>query len=267
MADAPASGSELAAIFHSVATQLDWADVLAPVFFLAVWGSYRFYADVFVSSQRSLMRRMHEYRTAWLRQMLVRENRMVDVQVVRALMSNASFFASSAVLITGGFVAVLGAGEAAMNVVLNIPFAQRTTLLLWELKLVLLIVIFVYAFFKFTWSLRLFNYAAVLIGAAPAGLSPEALRYADRTARIVSRAGDHSNRALRAFYFGLAAMTWFIQPWLFVMTSIGVVLVLYRREFRSNVVAILGPVGEPIPGDVPGSGPGAETAGKTLKSG
>ena len=250
MAQTAASDTGLMDIIQVLRAELDLTDILAPLFFLGVWGSYWLYADLRGGARHSLMQRMHEYRAVWLRHMLVRENRMVDIQIVAALMRNASFFASSTILIAGGFVAVLGAGDAAMNVVLTIPFTQRTTILLWELKLVLMIVIFVYAFFKFTWSLRLFNYAAVLIGAAPSTVSPESLKYANRTALIVSRAGDHSNRALRAYYFGLAAMTWFIQPWLLVITSIFVVLILYRREFRSKVLSILGPAGEPLPEDV-----------------
>ena len=38
---------------------------------------------------------------------------------------------------------------------------------LWELKMLGLIVIFVYTFFKFAWSYRLFNYFAIMVGAAP----------------------------------------------------------------------------------------------------
>ena len=35
------------------------------------------------------------------------------------------------------------------------------------MKVLLLVVVFVFAFFKLTWSLRQFNYVAILIGAAP----------------------------------------------------------------------------------------------------
>jgi uncharacterized membrane protein len=34
-------------------------------------------------------------------------------------------------------------------------------------KILLLIVIFVYAFFKFVWSYRLYGFCAILIGAVP----------------------------------------------------------------------------------------------------
>ena len=85
--------------------------------------------------------------------------------------------------------------------------------------MLLLVAVFVYAFFKLTWSLRQFNYVAILIGAAPppseAG-SVDGLSYADNAAEVASRAAEHFNKALRTFYFGLAALSWFVQPYVFM---------------------------------------------------
>ena len=223
-------------------------EIAAPFVFLVCWIGYWAFADQLQLGNRSLMRRMHEYRRAWLMQMLVRDNRIVDIQVVQVLVQNVSFFASSAILIVGGFVAVLGASEQARAIVAEIPFAEDPSSLIWDLKILLLIVIFVYAFFKFTWSLRLFNYVAIPIGAAPAGRSPDTIAMAEQIAVVADRASDHFNRAMRAFYFGLAALAWFIQSWLFILVSVLVVVIIYRREYRSAVLTVLGPVGRSIPG-------------------
>ncbi len=48
-----------------------------------------------------------------------------------------------------------------------------------------------------------------------------------------------SNFGLRSYYFGMAMLTWFISPWLFMVMSVGVVLVLYRREFHSDVLDVM----------------------------
>ena len=106
----------------------------------------------------------------------------------------------------------------------------------------LLIVIFVFAFFKFTWSLRLFNYLLVLIGAAPLFdriAAGEAAGVAQRAARMSNLAVNHFNVGIRAYYFGLAALAWFVHPLLFVAASAWVVVVLWRREFRSHTLAAL----------------------------
>ncbi|MNF16332.1 hypothetical protein D3C80_2193070 [compost metagenome] len=34
-------------------------------------------------------------------------------------------------------------------------------------------------------------------------------------------------------------LTWFISPWLFMVVSVGVVLILYRREFHSDVLEVM----------------------------
>jgi uncharacterized membrane protein len=118
------------------------------------------------------------------------------------------------------------------------------------MKVMLLVVVFVYAFFKFTWSLRQFNYVAIMIGAAPppdeAGGAPSR-RYAETAAAVASRAAEHFNKAMRTFYFGLGALSWFLQPFLLMVVTVLVVLVVYQREFRSHTLTSIGRPGEGIP--------------------
>ena len=128
-----------------------------------------------------------------------------------------------------------------MAVLAELPFAVAASTLLWDLKVLLLIVLFVYAFFKFTWAFRQYNYCLILVGCAPAPslLTDASARIAQRLAHIASLTGQHSNRGIRAYYFGLAALSWFIHPWLFMLLTVWVVLVLYRREFRSRLLRTL----------------------------
>ena len=72
--------------------------------------------------------------------------------------------------------------------------------------------IFVYAFFKFAWSYRLFNYTAILMGAIPVdGRSHEGAVAAARATRMNIVAGRHFNRGQRAFFFALGYLGWFIS--------------------------------------------------------
>src|SRR5918994_4714237 len=116
------------------------ADLLAPAWFLLCWVGYTYYADG-ERGQKNLTRVMHVYRAVWARQILERDNRMVDTQIIANLMRSASFFASTTVLIIAGLIAVLGARERAMAVLADLPFAvASTTTTLWDLKVLLLIV-------------------------------------------------------------------------------------------------------------------------------
>jgi uncharacterized membrane protein len=228
-----------------------WPDLIAPVFFLLCWMGYAAYADGRLARRTSLMGRIHQYRELWMRRMLARDNRMADLATLSVLTQSNAFFASSSVLIVGGCLAILGARDQAVAVLDELPLVPVTPLALYELKVLLLVIVFVYAFFKFTWSLRQFNYVAILIGAAPpheAAHLPESLCYARNAAMVASQAAEHFTKALRSYYFGLAALSWFLQPWLFVVLTGIVVLVVYRREFHSRTLLAVGRAGEPIPG-------------------
>lgn len=230
---------------------ISWPDLLAPVVYLALWIGYAAVADNPARGRSTLMHRMHQYRAVWFSRMVRRDNRIVDTQITTLLSQNISFFASNTILIIGGLLAVLGARDQVIGVLADIPLVTNTSAMLFEAKVLLLLVTFVYAFFKFTWAVRQFNYVAIMIGAAPQPAEadePAALRFIERTAQVASRAADHSNKALRAYYFGLAALGWFVDAWLFMALTLWVVIVVWRREYRSATLAMLGPTDTPIEG-------------------
>ena len=105
---------------------------------------------------------MNVYREVWIRRMLDREARMVDMQIMGALQNGTAFFASTSLIAVGGALAAArdqrGACRAAHCRSTSRPRRR------WEIKCVGLILIFVYAFFKFAWSYRLFNYVSILLG-------------------------------------------------------------------------------------------------------
>ena len=56
--------------------------------------------------------------------------------------------------------------------------------------------------------------------------------------RTLSPARDF-NRGLRAYFFALAALAWFVHPLLFMVANVYVLYVLHRREFRSKSLKAL----------------------------
>ena len=121
------------------------ADVVAPLWFLAVWLGYTRFADR-QHGVHNLNTAMRDYRLLWMSRMLDREVRMVDTQILGNLMRSMSFFASTTMFIIAGLVAVLGAREKAMAVLRELPFTAEASTVLWDLKVLLLIAVFVYAF-------------------------------------------------------------------------------------------------------------------------
>ena len=108
-----------------------------------------------------------------------------------------------------------------------------------EVKIIGLAVIFAYAFFKFSWSYRLFNYGAILLGAMPHRMSSKedqaALDQAmGEAARMNVVAGRHFNRGQRAYFFAIAYLGWFLGPLPFIVATGGVLVVMWNRQFRSD---------------------------------
>lgn len=211
-------------------------DIVSLAWFAGVWLGYTWYADRFARRKDSLRAVMHAHRYAWMQRMLQRDNRVMDVNILRNLLQGVSFFASTTLLILVGLVTVLGSTDKAISLVHELPFATPATLVQWELKLLVLVVIFVHAFFKFTWALRQFNYCSVLIGAAPMTADDA---YAQRAAEMSTLALKDFNQGLRAYYFSLAALSWFVNAWIFMLATSLVVGVLYWREYHSQAMHAL----------------------------
>jgi len=211
-------------------------DLASLVWFVTLWAGYTWYADRNARRVYSLRSVMHGYREKWMQQMLIRDNRVVDVNILRNLLQGVAFFASATLLILAGLMTILGSTDKAIEIVRALPFAARTTLVQWELKLLVLCVIFVYAFFKFTWALRQFNYCSMLVGGAPKGPDDT---FARRAAAVSTNASKDFNQGLRAYYFSLATLGWFISPWVFLATTTIVTGVLYWREYRSSALRML----------------------------
>ena len=220
---------------------LTWLDLLALAFFAGLWTGYQWYSDYSGTPRPRLGREMDRYLRDWIARMTERDNRMVDVNVLRTLTRSSQFFASTTLLILGALVALMGYAEKAASVVAELPFTQQASEREWEFKIVLLLLIFVYAFFKFSWSIRQFGFASILVGATrqPPKDAEEYAVHIDRTAIVCSFANRNFNHGLRAYYFGVAALAWFLHPALMIAVTLGVIYVLHQREFRSRTLDVL----------------------------
>jgi len=218
--------------------------LLAALWFLFCWVGYTRYATWKGRDTACLASVLHLYREDWMRRLLLRDNRIADASVIGNLERNASFFASSTLIILAGILTLLGSTDRAVSVLADLPFVEEASRGLSELKLLCLAVVFVYAFFTFSWCMRQYNFAAILVGSAPmigernVG-ELERKSFAERAARVISLAANQFNFGLRSYYFGLAMLAWFINSWFFMLVTAGVVLVLYRREFHSDVLEVM----------------------------
>lgn len=213
-------------------------DLVALLWFALSWFGYGRYADSQYTKRVNLMHTMDMMRMRWMQEMIRRENRMVDATLIANLLRTIAFFASTTIIILIGLVTILGSQAQGQKLMGHVPFAAGVTPFMWEMKIMVLSSLFVYAFFKLTWSIRQYNYATILVGAAPAITTADHVleEYARRVGRLVSNAGRHFNMGLRAYYFGLAVTSWFINASVFIALTTLIVYVVFRREFRSHAV-------------------------------
>ncbi len=189
--------------------------------------------------------------------MVHRDPKMADALIQNTLQYGVLFFASTTILVIGALIAGLGASDQAIALLSDIPFVTTPSRTAWEIKVLLVIVIFTFAFFKFAWSYRLFNYVLVLVGAAPDLSVKHSLQqhgddtkshmydqgyldnYAESVGKLHALGARHFTTGLNSYFFALAAVAWFLDARLFIAATIWVSVVLYRRAFRSNFLKIL----------------------------
>jgi uncharacterized membrane protein len=216
-------------------------DLTAVGVFFAVWIAYQLLFDGRLRRPDAINSQMTALRRAWMHRLLRRENRIVDSTLVGHTIHSAAFFASTTMLVLAGLIGVLGSADRVYVAIANISVLLGGGQRQFEWKLILLIGIFIYAFFKFTWALRQFNYFCAVIGSAPDAPADQAEgeAYATRMAAVLTQAVRELNAGVRAYYFAFAAFGWFIHPIAFIAATLLMVGVLARRQLGSPTARAL----------------------------
>ena len=224
--------------------ELDRLDYYAIGWFFLCWFGYAWFSRHYAKRKHRLQSALECYIDEWMRVLLKREGRIADTAVVSNLERTATFLASSSLLIIAGLITVVGSTDSATDFLLELPFTDYFSSRGWQGKVLFLVFIYVYAFFTFTWCIRQYGFLSILIGSAPLydddGFSEaERQNHATTAAKLASLAVYSFNIGLRAYYFSLALLLWFVHPYAFMLASTWVVAVLYRREFRSRTLKTL----------------------------
>lgn len=219
-------------------------DIVTLAFFVTVWVSYTQFARIRARTTYSLSHVLRQLRIDWMTTLTRKEHQIADASLLGNLERTVTFFASSTVLVLAGVLTLLASADKVVDVLHSLPFTADTAPEKVQFKLAGLSLIFVFAFFKFTWAIRQFGFVSVLMGAAPQYRSTEFTDeqrevFARQSAKVLDQAGHEYNNGLRSYYFALAYLSWFLHPALFVIATVLVVSVLYRREYRSRVLRAL----------------------------
>lgn len=226
-------------------TFMDRLTLFQPLDFIALGMLFFFWAAIGwrvehpSAKHLSTTRIVAGYRQEWMRQMVTREPRIFDAQVLATLRQGTAFFASTSVIAIGGTLAVIGNAERLAGVAADITLMDHPTIV-WELKLMVLTLFLTNAFLKFVWANRLFGYCAVLMAAVPNDPThADAYKRAEQAAQINITGARSFTRGLRSMYFALASAAWLAGPIALILAATFTVTVIWRREFASHSRKIL----------------------------
>ncbi len=175
-----------------------------------------------------------EYRRVWMEQMVTRDPRIFDSQILGILRQGTAFFASACMIAIGGMLALIGNAERLAGVAQDLTL-DTAPIIVWELKLLVVILLAVNGFLKFVWSHRLFGYCAVIMAAVPNDpADPAAYPRARKAAALNITAARSYNKGLRSIYFAMAATAWLLGAVPLILAVLFTLAVVYRREFASQ---------------------------------
>ena len=220
--------------FASLAHLMTWLDLAAVSLVIVSWFAVGWRIEHPGMARPSVTILMGRYRREWMRQMVERDVRIFDSQILTGLRQGTAFLASTSLLAIGGVLALIGnpaplAGAAEGLTMRDDPAA------LWQMRLMLPAAFLLVAFLKFVWSHRVFGYCAVMIASVPNDPSdPAASVRAEMAADLNIRAATNYNRGLRAMYFALAGLTWLIGPEALIAGVLAAVWLVWSREFASQ---------------------------------
>ncbi len=218
---------------------LTLVDFAALVLFFAGWNAMGWFIEKPPGKRPSVSMLMAGHRREWMHQMITREPRIFDAQMIGHLRQGAAFFASATMLAIGGGLALVGNTDPLRNVARDLT-NEETSPLIWEIKLILIVVLIAHAFLKYVWSHRLFGYSAVLMSAVPNDpQDPMCKIRADQAADVLILGAKAFTGGMRATYFALAACAWLLGPIALIVATAATLGMLWRREFLSNTHATL----------------------------
>ncbi|MDB5473589.1 MAG: hypothetical protein JWP99_892 [Devosia sp.] len=206
--------------------------LISTIFPLLCYFAYNIVVPQVEKLRPSLSVIMNMQRRRWVSNATRRDNPF-DAILSGNIMGSVSFLASTAVLLILAIFAVFGQVPALMTSLNSFSIERTYTVMDVQLHLVVMLALFVLAFFAFTLSLRQFNHFCIMLGA---------IDHSEQTSedeieaitRMNALGAKNFNAGIRAYYFSVANVAWFVSEWLPILACIATILILAHREFFSS---------------------------------
>jgi len=168
-------------------------------------------------------------RTLWVASVMNNPSRdVMAVQTLRNFIMGSSLMASTATLLIIGTLTLSGQAENISRSwhALNVVGSHSAEL--WIIKVMVLLLDFIVAFFAFALAVRLLNHIVFMLNVpdhdAHPALAPQSV------ARRLIRAGNLFAVGMRAFFFAVPLVFWLFGPPFLVVSTVGLVITLYYLD-------------------------------------
>jgi uncharacterized membrane protein len=214
-------------------------DLTALAVLLISWVGSTWIIDTPPRGRPSMASLVAQYRRDWMQVFVTRQPRIFDSQIIATLRQGTTFFASACMIAIGGGLALLGNAERLRDVAQDLT-QTASPIVVWEIKLIVILLFAANAFLKFVWSHRLFGYCAVLMAAVPNDpQDPLTGPRAHKAGELNVTGAKSYNRGLRAVYFGIGSAAWLAGAVPLIVATLFTLGVILRREFMSQSRSVL----------------------------
>ena len=206
--------------------------LFASLFPILCWLAYNGCVPLVERRTPSLSVIMSLQRRRWVANAARRESPL-DAILSGNLMQAVSLLASTSVLIILAIFAAFGAVGQLQSTLNLLGLGHDVTEAEMQFHLLVLLAIFVSSFFAFTLSLRQFNHFCIMLGA----IDHEQLASSDEIdaiAMLNALAAKNFNNGIRAYYFAVPAVAWFVSPWAAIGVTVLTISFIIHREFFST---------------------------------
>jgi uncharacterized membrane protein len=209
--------------------QIHWMEILFPSLaaILIVMYHVHYYFRVQHFPMQTAVGITRYLRTFWVEAVMEQKRDILAVQTLRNWVMASSFLASTAILIGLGILGYIFQHKT----ISELPFSfDRIVTSMGNiniLKILVLFMIFAFAFFNFTLSIRYYNHVNFMINVP---LDRDELVTVGSVTRVLNLGMIHYTLGMRAYYLSGPFFLWLFGPVWMLLGSLSLLIVLYRID-------------------------------------
>jgi uncharacterized membrane protein len=206
-------------------------EITAYIFFLALVGGYHLYLRWRLRHDKAFTIQSvnRAAREAWVENIMSDKSiGILGVQTLRNSTMAATFLASTAILLIMGVLNLMQKGGSEDSMLHSLQSGLLASGNIEEIKLLILLVTFFWAFFSFSMAVRMYNHVGYLINSTNSKL--EFCPTPNYVSRMLNRSGKYYSYGMRAYYLSVPMVFGMFSPYYLIAASIVLIIVLYNVD-------------------------------------